>query len=49
MHTKNGGNDASRPKGKSRLTKVIQGGTVFIVMFVFLYVTLRRLVSDEEA
>lgn len=32
---------------KSRLTKVIQGGIVFIVMFIVLYVTLRRLTSDE--
>ena len=41
-----GGNDVPQAKQKSRLSKVIQGGTVFIVMFVVLYVTLRRLTSD---
>jgi hypothetical protein len=39
--------DASGSREKSRLTKVTQGGTVFIVMFVVLYVTLRRFTSDE--
>ena len=39
--------DASDTGEKRRLTKVVQGGTVFIVMFVVLYVTLRRLTSDE--
>lgn len=34
-------------KEKSRVTKAIQGGIVFIVMFVILYVTLRRLTSEE--
>ncbi|WP_418282115.1 hypothetical protein [Halorubrum sp. DTA98] len=38
--------DTSETKEKSRLIKVIQGGTVFIVMFVVLYVMLRRLTSD---
>lgn len=32
---------------KSCLTKAIQGGIVFIVVFVVLYVTLRRLTGDE--
>ncbi|WP_418283060.1 hypothetical protein [Halorubrum sp. DTA98] len=41
------GNDVPQAKQKSRLSKVIQGGTVFIVMFVVLYVTLRRLTADE--
>ncbi|MCU4752525.1 hypothetical protein OB919_11075 [Halobacteria archaeon AArc-curdl1] len=40
--------DTSGTKEKSRLTKVVQGGTGFIVMFVVLYVTLRRLTSDES-
>ncbi|USZ71413.1 hypothetical protein [Natronosalvus halobius] len=44
--TINEGN-TSDTKEKSRLTIVIQGGTVFIVMFVVLYLTLRRLTSDE--
>ncbi|MFP9193053.1 hypothetical protein [Natronosalvus vescus] len=39
--------EASVTREKSRRTKVIQGGTVFVVMFVVLYVTLRRLTSDE--
>lgn len=39
--------DASTSMEKSRLTKVVQGGTVFVVMFVVLYVTLRRLTGDE--
>lgn len=39
--------DTSGTKEKSRLTKVVQGGTVFVVMFVVLYVTLRRLIGDE--
>ncbi|MFP8957535.1 hypothetical protein ACLI4Y_12455 [Natrialbaceae archaeon A-CW3] len=39
--------EAAGAREKSRLTKVVQGGTVFIVMFVVLYVTLRRLTSDE--
>ena len=43
----NNGNDVPQAKQKSRFTKVIQGGTVFIVMFVVLYVTLRRLTGDE--
>ncbi|MCU4744658.1 hypothetical protein OB955_20425 [Halobacteria archaeon AArc-m2/3/4] len=37
----------SGTKEKSRLTKVVQGGTVFVVMFAVLYLTLRRLTSDE--
>lgn len=40
--------DTSGTKEKSRLTKVVQGGTVFVVMFVVLYVTLRRLIGDER-
>lgn len=47
MHKKNEGDDTSEAKEKSRLTKLTQGGTAFIVMFVVLYVTLRRLTSDE--
>lgn len=42
-----GKDDASEGREKSRLTKVVQGGTVFVVMFVVLYITLRRLTSDE--
>lgn len=40
--------DTSGTKEKSRLTKVVQGGTVFVVMFVVLYVTLRRLIGNES-
>jgi hypothetical protein len=40
--------DTSGAKEKSRLTKVVQGGTVFVVMFVVLYLTLRRFTSDES-
>lgn len=39
--------EGSGTREKNRFTKVVQGGTVFIVMFVVLYVTLRRLTSDE--
>lgn len=49
MHKKNGEDDTSEAKAKSSLTKLIQGGIVFIVMFAVLYVTLRRLTSNETA
>lgn len=40
-------NDVPQAKEKSHLSKVVQGGAVFIVMFVVLYVTLRRLTGNE--
>ena len=43
--TKSQDDEMAEANDKSRLTKVIQGGTVFIVMFVVLYVTLRRLTN----
>jgi len=33
---------------KSRLTKAVQGLVVFVVTFVLLYTTLRRLTDDED-
>ena len=42
-----GRDGTSAEREKSRLTKVIQGGIVFVVMFVVLYGTLRRLTGDE--
>jgi hypothetical protein len=41
--------EGSGAREKNWFTKLVQGGTVFIVMFVVLYVTLRRLTSDEPA
>ncbi|WP_331233844.1 hypothetical protein [Natronorarus salvus] len=41
-----GGED--EPGEKDRLTKVVQGLVVFVVMFVILYTTLRRLTDDED-
>ena len=40
-------NGTVEPEEKSHTTKAIQGGIVFVVMFVVLYVTLRRLTGDE--
>ncbi|UTF52288.1 hypothetical protein [Natronosalvus rutilus] len=40
--------DTSGTEEKSRLTRVLQGGTVFIVLFAVLYITLRRVTSDES-
>ena len=43
-----GEDEASGTREKPRFSKVVQGGTVFVVMFVVLYVTLRRLTGDDS-
>ena len=41
--------ERSDAPSKSRLRMVLQGATVFVVMFVTLYTTLRWLLSRDEA
>lgn len=40
--------ETADPGEKSRIVRAAQGFIVFMVMFVVLYVSLRRLTSDEE-
>ena len=41
--------EQSEAPAKSRLRMVLEGATVFVVMFVTLYTTLRWLLSRDEA
>jgi len=40
---------ADGPRSKSRFVMVLQGATVFVVLFVTLWIVLSRLLSDDEA
>ncbi|MFP8891158.1 hypothetical protein ACLI4U_15525 [Natrialbaceae archaeon A-CW2] len=40
--------DSVAEEEKDRLTMLLQGGTVFLVLFVVLYVVLRRLTRSES-